>query len=220
MPVNPDFRDLFAALNAAGAEYLLVGGYALAVHAAPRFTKDLDVWVNPTPENAARVHEALRWFGAPLGELRVEDLSTSGIVFQLGVPPNRIDVLTAIDGVSFPDACLERGWRTLRASFPARHRARGDRAGGIDRVAAGHDLLHSAVALDDERRAVGDPEDGDRPAVLLRHLPARVGEERERELVPLLELLLRLDVVDGDADDLRSAGRHLGVLITVRLDLA
>jgi len=108
MPVNPDFRDLFAALNAAGAEYLLVGGYALAVHAAPRFTKDLDVWVNPTPENAARVHEALRRFGAPLGELRVEDLSSPGVVFQLGVPPNRIDVLTAIDGVSFPEAWPER----------------------------------------------------------------------------------------------------------------
>lgn len=108
MPVNPDFRDLFAALNAAGAEYLLVGGYALAVHAAPRFTKDLDVWVNPTPENAARVHEALRRFGAPLGELRIDDLSSLGVVFQLGVPPNRIDVLTAIDGVSFPEAWPER----------------------------------------------------------------------------------------------------------------
>jgi len=117
MPVNPDFRDLFAALNAAGAEYLLVGGYALAVHAAPRFTKDLDVWVNPTPENAARVHEALHRFGAPLGELRVEDLSTSGIVFQLGVPPNRIDVLTAIDGVSFPDAWLER----LETTYGGQH---------------------------------------------------------------------------------------------------
>ena len=70
MPVNPDFRDLFAALNGAGAEFLLVVGYALAVHAAPRFTKDLDVWVNPTRENAARVFAALGSFGAPLAELR------------------------------------------------------------------------------------------------------------------------------------------------------
>ncbi len=108
MPVNPDFRDLFAALNAAGAEYLLVGGYALAIHAAPRFTRDLDVWVNATRENAGRVHDALQRFGAPLGELSVEDLATPDIVFQIGVPPNRIDVLTTIDGVAFTDAWPER----------------------------------------------------------------------------------------------------------------
>jgi hypothetical protein len=108
MPVNPDFRDLFAALNAAGAEYLLVGGYALAVHAAPRFTRDLDVWVNPTEENARRVRLALERFGAPLGALAPGDLSTPGIVFQIGVQPNRIDVLTAIDGVAFEEAWPER----------------------------------------------------------------------------------------------------------------
>jgi hypothetical protein len=104
MPVNPDFRDLFAALNGAGAEYLLVGGYALAIHAAPRFTKDLDVWVNPTRENAPRVLTALKVFGAPLGELTETDLMTPGVVFQMGLPPNRIDLLTSIDGVAFSEA--------------------------------------------------------------------------------------------------------------------
>jgi hypothetical protein len=104
MPVNPDFRDLFAALNGAGAEYLLVGGYALAIHAAPRFTKDLDVWVNPTRENAPRVLTALKAFGAPLGELTETDLMTPGVVFQMGLPPNRIDLLTSIDGVAFSEA--------------------------------------------------------------------------------------------------------------------
>jgi hypothetical protein len=104
MPVNPDFRDLFAALNDAGAEYLLVGGYALAVHAAPRFTKDLDVWVNPTRGNAPRVLAALKAFGAPLGELTEDDLAAPGIVFQMGLPPNRIDLLTSIDGVGFAEA--------------------------------------------------------------------------------------------------------------------
>ncbi|HSM92248.1 MAG TPA: nucleotidyl transferase AbiEii/AbiGii toxin family protein [Anaeromyxobacteraceae bacterium] len=108
MPVNPDFRDLFAALNGARAEFLLVGGYALAVHALPRFTKDLDVWVNPTPENAARVLSALKAFGAPLGELTERDLSTPGIVFQMGLPPNRIDILTSIDGVTFGEAWPSR----------------------------------------------------------------------------------------------------------------
>ena len=104
MPVNPDFRDLFAALNAAEARYLLVGGYAVAFHAQPRFTKDLDVWTEPTPENATRVLAALRAFGAPVGDLTAEDLARPGIVFQMGVPPNRIDIVTAIDGVSFAEA--------------------------------------------------------------------------------------------------------------------
>ena len=104
MPVNSDFRDLFAALNAAGVRYLLVGGYALAFHAEPRFTKDLDVWVEPLPENAARVMKALADFGAPLQGVTFEDFARPGIVFQMGVPPNRIDVLTGVDGVTFEEA--------------------------------------------------------------------------------------------------------------------
>jgi len=108
MSLNRDFRDLFAALSAAGAEYLLVGGYALAVHTSPRFTKDLDVWVDASAENAERVWNALVAFGAPLGELSRADLATPGVVFQIGVPPNRIDVLTAIDGVAFREAWAER----------------------------------------------------------------------------------------------------------------
>jgi len=108
MPVNPDFRDLFAALNAEGAEYLLVGGYAMAVHDAPRFTKDLDVWVNSTPANAGRVHAALQRFGASLAGLTLADLATPEIVFQIGLQPNRIDVLTSIDGVTFDEAWPER----------------------------------------------------------------------------------------------------------------
>lgn len=112
MPVNPDFRDLFAALNAAGARYLLVGGYAVAFHAQPRFTKDLDVWTDPDRANAARVYEALRGFGAPLHELTASDLARSGTIFQIGVPPNRIDIVTAIDGVGFPEAWPEHAETT------------------------------------------------------------------------------------------------------------
>jgi len=102
--INPDFRDLFAALNAAQARYLLVGGYALAIHAVPRFTKDLDVWVDPTADNAERVVEALRQFGAPLAALTGADLARPGLIYQIGIPPNRIDILTAIDGVVFEAA--------------------------------------------------------------------------------------------------------------------
>ena len=104
MAVNPDFRDLFAALNAAGARYLLVGGYAVAFHAQPRFTKDLDVWTESSAANAALVHEALRAFGAPLQDLAAADLGRSGLIFQIGVPPNRIDIVTSIDGVEFAEA--------------------------------------------------------------------------------------------------------------------
>jgi hypothetical protein len=106
--VNPDFRDLFAALNAAGARYLLIGGYAVAFHAEPRFTKDLDVWTEPETANAVRVYDGLRRFGAPLDELTVEDLQRAGTIFQIGVPPNRIDIVTAIDGVAFPEAWQDR----------------------------------------------------------------------------------------------------------------
>jgi hypothetical protein len=107
VPVNPDFRDLFAALSAAEARYLLVGGYAVAFHAQPRFTKDLDVWTDPDEANASRVYEALRQFGAPLHELTTADLGRPGTIFQIGVPPNRIDIVTAIDGVTFHEAWPE-----------------------------------------------------------------------------------------------------------------
>lgn len=108
MALNPDFRDLFAAFNAAQVRYLLVGGYALAFHGRPRFTKDLDVWVEPASRNAKRVYSALEKFGTPLNELSVRDLEQPGLIFQIGVAPNRIDILTAIDGVTFAAAWPDR----------------------------------------------------------------------------------------------------------------
>lgn len=108
MRTNPDFRDLLSSFNARGVEYLVVGAHALAAHGHVRATKDLDVWVRPTPENAARVLEALRAFGAPLADLSVDDMARPGTVFQIGVAPVRIDVLTAIDGVEFEECWLRR----------------------------------------------------------------------------------------------------------------
>ena len=102
--MSRDFRDLLAEFNAHGVEYLVVGAHALAAHGHVRATKDLDVWVRPDPANAKRVLVALRSFGAPLHDLSASDLSTPGVVFQIGVPPLRIDVLTAIDGVTFDEA--------------------------------------------------------------------------------------------------------------------
>ncbi len=104
MTVNRDFRDLLAGFNAHGVEYLVVGAHALAAHGHVRATKDLDVWVRPDPQNAKRVFMALKMFGAPLQDLTEADLSKPGLIFQIGVPPVRIDVITAIDGVEFDKA--------------------------------------------------------------------------------------------------------------------
>ena len=103
---NDDFRDIIAALDEAGARFLIVGAHAMAVHGVPRATGDLDVLVQPTPENASRVLRALRDFGAPVDQHRVTeaDLERPGTVYQIGLPPRRIDLLTELSGVSFDDA--------------------------------------------------------------------------------------------------------------------
>ena len=83
--MNQDFRDLLAEFNARQVEFLLVGAHALAAHGHIRATQDLDIWVRPTQDNAKRVIEALRAFGAPLHDLTPKDLATPGLIFQIGV---------------------------------------------------------------------------------------------------------------------------------------
>ncbi len=112
MSTNPDFKDLLSALCDAGAEFIVVGAHAVMFYTIPRYTKDLDIWVRPTPENSARVHRALVSFGAPMSDLTVSDLATPGTIFQIGIAPNRIDVLTSIEAVSFEDAWQRRGHST------------------------------------------------------------------------------------------------------------
>ncbi len=106
--MNRDFAEMLSALSAAGAEFLVVGAYALAAHGTPRATGDLDIWVNPTVPNAQRVLEALTAFGAPLTDLTIQDLTSSDTVFQIGVVPCRIDILSGISGVAFDDAWTRR----------------------------------------------------------------------------------------------------------------
>jgi hypothetical protein len=101
---NRDFNDLFCAFNAHDVRYLVVGFYAVTYHARPRFTQDLDLWVDPAPDNAQRVRAALADFGAPVRDVSAEELARPGLVVQLGVAPNRIDVLTGIEGVGFAEA--------------------------------------------------------------------------------------------------------------------
>ena len=108
--LNPDFRDLLVCLGQEGVEYVLVGAYALAFHGVPRATGDIDVLVRPTPANAERTWRALRAFGAPLASAGVEpqDFALPDIVYQIGLPPRRVDILTSISGVSFEEAWESR----------------------------------------------------------------------------------------------------------------
>ena len=106
--LTPDFFDMLRALSAANAEFLLVGAHARAVHGTPRATGDLDIWVRRDATNAERVYRALADFGATLTELTVDDLLEPDMVFQIGVSPNRIDLLTDVSGVSFEDAWPRR----------------------------------------------------------------------------------------------------------------
>jgi hypothetical protein len=102
--MNPDFVDLLRAFIAADVRFLIVGAYALALHGKPRATGDLDVWVDATPDNAARVMRALTAFGAPLTDVRPNDFSRPGVTYQIGVAPGRIDILTELTGITFADA--------------------------------------------------------------------------------------------------------------------
>ena len=106
--LNPDFKDMLSALSEAEAEYLVVGAYALAAHGFPRATGDLDLWVRPTKENAQRVWNALVAFGAPMSKLNADDFTMPNIVYQIGVAPRRIDLLTSISGVEFDRAWANR----------------------------------------------------------------------------------------------------------------
>lgn len=104
--LSKDFEDLLISLADAEADFVLVGGYAVAFHGHSRATKDIDVLVRPTRENAAKVFSGLRAFGAPLTSLDVgeEDLAGYGGVVQFGMPPNRIDILMHVSGVTFDEA--------------------------------------------------------------------------------------------------------------------
>jgi hypothetical protein len=104
--LNDDFSDMLGALLVARAEFVVVGAHALAAHGLPRATGDLDIFVRATPDNARRVVSALAAFGAPLEAhgIRQEDFESEGTVYQIGLPPRRIDLLTGISGVSFDEA--------------------------------------------------------------------------------------------------------------------
>jgi hypothetical protein len=105
--MNSDFKDLLRTFNDADVKYLVIGGWAYTEHVEPRYTKDLDVWIDRSSENAERVLTALKDFGAPLRDLSLEDLTTPGVFYQIGLPPSRIDIITHLEEMDFGD-CWER----------------------------------------------------------------------------------------------------------------
>jgi len=137
----------------AEAKFLVVGAYAVGVHGRPRATKDLDVWIEASEENAARVVRALRHFGAPLGDLTEADLAHVGTGFKMGSPPRRIDILTQVEGITFSEAWPNR----IDAAF-------------------GEGIRCPVISLDDiitNKRAAGRPQDLADVAVLERIRTAR-----------------------------------------------
>jgi hypothetical protein len=120
---NSNFSDLLSIFAEHNVRYLIGGGYALMLYCEPRFTKDLDLWVDPSASNAQAVFVALRQFGAPLTGLTSLDFSSPGTYYQIGVAPVRIDILMSIDGVEFSDAWAGREQRQfggLMANFLCR----------------------------------------------------------------------------------------------------
>lgn len=103
---SQDFKEFVALLIENKAEYLIVGGYAVSVHGHPRYTGDLDIWLNPTSENALKILKCVNEFGFSSYKISAKDFTKPGNVIQLGYPPLRIDLLTEIDGVAFEE-CFE-----------------------------------------------------------------------------------------------------------------
>lgn len=116
--LTKDMKDLIRAFNANGVEYLIIGGFAFGVHAQPRATKDLDLFIRSDARNSAAVFKALAEYGAPLQGLTVKDLQDASTGLQIGVPPNRIDILQKIDGVTFEEAWKSRVQAVIEGDTP------------------------------------------------------------------------------------------------------
>jgi len=148
--LNEDYKDMLRALSAEKVRFLLMGAYAMAAHGYVRATVDMDIWVMPSPENAQAVLRALGRFGAPLFDLAAEDLQKKGTVFQIGVAPRRVDILTTVSGLRFEDV-FERSISTnvegIEVRIPSREDLiRNKRACGRTKDLADAEALE---ALDD-----------------------------------------------------------------------
>jgi hypothetical protein len=162
-PVNSDFKDIVRVLSSARARFLVVGGFAVIEHTEPRYTKDLDLWVDPTPANAKRVYSALARFGAPLQGITERDFTNEQLVFQMGLEPVRIDVLMSLEGLAFSEAWRDRKvvrWGQVRVPMlSAAHLVLNKRLVGRPQDLADVARLEPVVG-----RAAGRPRKRPRPA--------------------------------------------------------
>lgn len=120
--LNEDYKEMLQCLSDEGARFLLVGAYAMAFHGYPRATMDIDIWVMPSPGNAEAVLRALKRFGAPLHRLTALDLQATDTIFQVGVAPRRIDIITGASGLEFESAysrSMEVDIEGMRIRVPA-----------------------------------------------------------------------------------------------------
>ncbi|MCM8779049.1 MAG: nucleotidyltransferase [Candidatus Omnitrophica bacterium] len=108
MPIPSDYRELLKTLNRHRVRYLVVGAYAVIYYTEPRYTKDLDIWIEPKRENAQKVYKALKEFGAPLKGIRVDDFTNRKLVYQIGVEPVRVDIIMGIPNLKFDLAWKQR----------------------------------------------------------------------------------------------------------------
>ena len=137
--MNSDFKELLKAFSEEDVRYLVVGGYAYAEHVEPRYTKNLDIWIDRDEQNADRVMIALRAFGAPLRELTKDDLTAAGTFFQIGLPPNRIDLITQLEEMDFA-ACWARRKTVALGELTVQYISLDDLIENKQRTGRPHDL--------------------------------------------------------------------------------
>jgi hypothetical protein len=106
--MNPHFVEILKAFRDEGVEHLVIGAHALAAHGHIRATLDIDLWVRPTPDNAARTWRALQRFRAPLSKMKQSDFAEPEVLYQIGLPPSRIDIMTSVTGLDFDAAWPNR----------------------------------------------------------------------------------------------------------------
>lgn len=153
--MNSDFKDLLKAFSEEGVRYLVVGGYAYAEHVEPRYTKDLDVWIERSLENADRVLSALRKFGAPLRDLSKDDLTSVGTFYQIGLPPNRIDIITQLEEMAFDD-CWQRRKTVELGELSVEYISLSDLIENKERTARPHDLADAQYLRQAQQSKIDD----------------------------------------------------------------
>lgn len=120
-PMDENLKQLLSSFNENNVKYVVVGGYAVFVHAQPRMTKDLDIFIESSPANAKAVYASLAQFGAPLHDITLADLQTPSIVIRIGVPPICVDILQTIDGIDFDTVYVGSAPYLIDDELPARY---------------------------------------------------------------------------------------------------